>query len=47
LPAELPGDLFSGKDFQYEKTTEGFILRCQGEDLYKNEVYEYEFKVKK
>ncbi len=47
LPAGLPGDLFSSKDFEYEKTSDGFILRCQGKDLGKNEIYEYEFKVKK
>jgi len=47
LPAGLPGDLFSGKPFQYEKTTDGFILRCQGKDLAKDEIYKYEFKVKK
>ncbi len=47
LPAGLPGDLFSGKAFQYEKTAEGFILRCQGKDLSKDKIYEYEFKVKK
>lgn len=47
LPAGLPGDLFSGKPFTYEKTTDGFILRCQGKDLNKNETYKYEFKVKK
>jgi len=47
LPAGLPKDLFSGKDFEYEKTAEGFILRCQGEDLDKNKTYEYEFKVKR
>lgn len=47
LPAGLPGDLFSGKPFQYEKTVDGFILRCQGKDLSKDEIYKYEFKVKK
>ena len=47
LPAGLPGDLFSGKPFQYEKTADGFILRCQGKDLSKDEIYKYEFKVKK
>jgi hypothetical protein len=47
LPAGLPGDLFSGKDFKYEKTADGFILRCRGKDLGKDEIYEYEFKVKK
>jgi len=47
LPAGLPKDLFSGKDFEYSKTANGFILRCQGKDLGKDEIYEYEFKVKK
>ena len=47
LPAGLPGDLFSGKDFKYEKTKDAFVLRCRGKDLSKNEIYEYEFKVKK
>jgi hypothetical protein len=48
LPAGLPKDLFSGKPFQYEKTADGFILRCQGKDLEEdNKIHEYEFKVKK
>ncbi len=47
LPAGLPGDLFSGKSFRYEKTADGFILHCQGRDLDKDEIYEYEFKLKK
>ena len=47
LPDGLPGDLFSDKPFAYEKTAEGFVLRCQGKDLSKNEIYEYKFKVKK
>ena len=47
LPAGLPGDLFSDKPFLYEKTIDGFILRCQGKEVSRNEVYNYEFKVKK
>ena len=47
LPAGLPGDLFSGKPFQYEKTADGFILRCRGKDLVENKIHEYEFKIKK
>ena len=47
LPAGLPGDLFSGKPFEYKKTGDGFILRCQGKDLEKDEIHQYEFKVKK
>jgi hypothetical protein len=46
LPAGLAGDLFSGKPFVYEKTKGGFVLRCQGKDLSKDEIYSYEFKVK-
>ena len=47
LPDGLPRDLFSGKDFEYEKTKDGFILRCRGKDLDKDEIYQYEFKVPK
>jgi hypothetical protein len=47
LPAGLPVDLYSGKPFQYEKTAEGFILRCRGKDLGKDRINEYQFKVKK
>ncbi|MCP4610002.1 MAG: hypothetical protein GY845_14940 [Planctomycetes bacterium] len=46
LPVGLPGDLFSGKDFKYEKTKDGFTLRCHGKDLDKDETYSYEYKVK-
>ncbi|MFZ2146479.1 MAG: hypothetical protein WAV28_04590 [Sedimentisphaerales bacterium] len=47
LPAGLPKDLFSGKDFKYEKTKDGFVLSCQGKDMDKDEIHQYEFKVKK
>ncbi len=47
LPADSPKDPFSGKDFEYKVTKNGFILRCQAEDLEKNEIHQYEFKVKK
>ena len=51
LPDKFPSgtakDNFSGKDFIYEKKDSGFILRCQGKDLVKDEVHEYEFKVPK
>ena len=46
LPAGLPKDLFSGKDFRYKKTSDGFVLSCRGKDLDKNETYSYQFKVK-
>jgi len=47
LPVGLPMDLFSGKDFEYEKTKDGFVLRCRGKDLDKDEIHQYEFKVPK
>jgi hypothetical protein len=47
LPADLPKDLYSGKDFEYEKTKDGFVLRCRGKDLDKDEIFKYEFKVPK
>lgn len=46
LPAGMAKDLFSGKDFEYKKTDVGFTLRCQGKDLDKNEIHQYEFKIK-
>jgi hypothetical protein len=46
LPEGLPQDLFSGKDFRYEKTADGFTIVCRGKDLDKNETYQYGFKVK-
>lgn len=47
LPDDSPKDPFSGKDFEYEVTKNGFILRCQAEDLDKDEIHQYEFKVSK
>jgi hypothetical protein len=44
---DLPQDLFSGKDFEYERGHNGFILRCRGKDLLKDKIHEYEFKVSK
>jgi len=45
LPPGLPHDPYSGKPFAYEKTAEGFTLRCQGKDLDRDKAYEYEFKI--
>ncbi len=47
LPAEAPNDPFSGRPFRYEKTTDGFVLHCQGKDLDKDKTYEYAFTIKK
>jgi hypothetical protein len=48
LPGELsknmPKDLFSGKDFEYEKNNDSFILRCPGKD---SDIYEFKFKIKR
>jgi hypothetical protein len=51
LPDSLAGgpprDLYSGEDFEYQKTSDGFVLRCRGKDLQKDKIHEYEFKVSK
>ena len=47
LPAGLPKDMFSGEDFDYEQTDDGFTLRCKGIEFGNNEIHEYKFKVKK
>ena len=47
LPAGLPRGLFSNQPFEYEKTSDGFILRCRGKDLLKNKFHQYKFKLKK
>ena len=46
LLSGLPKEPFSGKDFQYERTKTGFMLRCQEKDLVKGKVYEFVFPVK-
>jgi hypothetical protein len=47
LPVGLPKDAFSGKDFEYEKTKDGFILRCRDRGFDKDEINQYEFKLSK
>jgi len=46
LPDHLPKDPFTGRDFVYEITDEGFALRCQGEDFQGRGKQVLEFKVK-
>jgi hypothetical protein len=46
LPVGLLKDPFSGKDFEYERTDDGFVLRCRGKDLDKDIAYEYAFTLK-
>lgn len=44
LPAHLPKDPFTGRDFGYEVTDEGFALRCQGKEFPRRK--DLEFKVR-
>ncbi len=44
LPKNMPKDLFSGKNFEYEKNNDSFILRCPGKD---SDIYEFKFKIKR
>ena len=46
LPTGLPNEGFSGRDFAYERTDNGFVLRCQTKDLHKDTVHEYAFTAK-
>jgi hypothetical protein len=47
LPENLPLDLFSGTSFEYEKTKQGFTLRCRTKEVGKDQPHEYKFKVSK
>jgi len=47
LPAGSPTDRFSGQPFAYERTQDGFLLRCrEEEDPEKTEANQYEFQIK-
>ena len=47
LPDHLPKDPFTGQDFVYEITDEGFALRCQGKEFLRRKNRFLEFKVKR
>jgi len=47
LPEHLPKDPTTGRDFVYEITNEGFVLRCQDEDFLGHRSRKLEFKIKK
>ncbi len=47
LPDYLPKDPYSGQDFEYEITEEGFVLRCRVKAIGARKVQQYEFKVQK
>jgi hypothetical protein len=40
LPSDTPGDMFSGKAFEYERKDDGFILRCRVKDLQNDKIHE-------
>jgi len=45
LPDGLPKDPYSDQDFEYEVTSQGFVLRCREKDIGEDKLREYEFKV--
>ena len=45
LPIHVPTDPYSSKNFEYEITEEGFVLRCRVKPVNESEVKQYEFKV--
>lgn len=45
LPANLPKDPFSGQDFEYERTSQGFVLRCREKEISEDRIWEYEFVI--
>jgi hypothetical protein len=50
LSPDYPKDMFSGKPFIYEKTKDGFLLKCNESNLSAEEKkridqYEYKFKL--
>lgn len=47
LPDGLPKDPYSGRDFEYERTEEGFILRCRVKAIDESRVRQYKFKALK
>ncbi len=47
IPEHLPKDPFTGRDFVYEITDEGFALRCAGEDFRGRRKRLLEFRVRR
>jgi hypothetical protein len=46
LPDHMPKDPFSGRDFGYEVTAEGFLLRRHVAEPERDKLWEYEFRVR-
>lgn len=47
LPDYMPKEPYSGEDYEYETTKEGFVLRCRVKPIDERELRQYEFKIKK
>jgi hypothetical protein len=47
IPDGLSKDAYSGQDFEYEITDDGFLLRCRGKDLTNGRIESFAFKVQK
>lgn len=45
LPDGLAKDPYSGQDFKYEITDDGFLLRCRSKDLGDGKIHQFAFKV--
>jgi hypothetical protein len=45
IPDGLPKDAYSGQDFEYEITDEGFLFRCRGKDLTNGRIESFAYKV--
>ena len=45
LPPYLPKDPFGDEKFGYEKTEEGFVLRCTEKEIGEDTLWDYEFRV--
>lgn len=45
LTVHLPGDPFSGQDFEYETTSHGFVLRCRQKEIGEDMTWQYEFVI--
>jgi len=46
LPPGLPKDPFSGEDFEYERTAEGFTLRCRVREFKTERLHEFVFALR-
>jgi len=47
LPDGLPKDPYSDQDFEYEVTSQGFVLRCREKEIDANKLWEFEFKIQR